>query len=327
MIAGVGQGELVQNQLHTILDSGSPLLQSAETKAAQQSAARGLQNSTLGVQAGQEALINTALPIAQQDATTTANRASQNLQTENNFGLQAAGFGGQAQLAEQQGQIQSQLSAQGARQTSQLTAQQAQAQMDQLKQSGAQSLQQIQQQTQGQVTLAQMSEAHDQVMAQINAGNQLTLDSQQFQHQQALLVTQYGNSLGLSAADNQQQLERLNAQNQYTLQQISAQTSQQLAGYSANLGSQYLASVSNRMNQGSQEITQIYSTQGLTSAQQQAAVQVAYSHMDQDIKAIATYYQQSPQWNPNWNNGAPISTTPQSPPPAPPPPAHFPPNR
>lgn len=72
----VDPNQTVQGQIANIIDADSPLMQRAETRAAQQANARGLLNSSMAVQAGQAALYDAALPIAQQDADTFA-RASQ----------------------------------------------------------------------------------------------------------------------------------------------------------------------------------------------------------------------------------------------------------
>src|SRR5690554_3502530 len=70
LIADVGRNETVQGQLDQILKSGSPLLENARARSMEFAASRGLQNSTLAAGAGERALIETALPIAQQDAQT-----------------------------------------------------------------------------------------------------------------------------------------------------------------------------------------------------------------------------------------------------------------
>jgi hypothetical protein len=59
---------MVQKQVLDIVGKDSPLMQQARTKANQVMNARGLLNSTLNTQAGQEAVISQALPIATSDA-------------------------------------------------------------------------------------------------------------------------------------------------------------------------------------------------------------------------------------------------------------------
>jgi hypothetical protein len=58
----------VAGRVNSLVSADNPLMQTARTQAAQTAAARGLVNSSLGVQAGQQAVINTATPIASADA-------------------------------------------------------------------------------------------------------------------------------------------------------------------------------------------------------------------------------------------------------------------
>jgi hypothetical protein len=58
----------VQGQLESILAKDSPLMDQARAKAMREANNRGLVNSSMAAQAGEEAMISQALPIAQQDA-------------------------------------------------------------------------------------------------------------------------------------------------------------------------------------------------------------------------------------------------------------------
>lgn len=83
----------VQGQVRNIVDAGGPLMQRAETKALQGANRRGLANSTMAVTAGQTALYDAAMPMAQQDANTFAqsgafNATAQNEQSRDNSQLQ-----------------------------------------------------------------------------------------------------------------------------------------------------------------------------------------------------------------------------------------------
>lgn len=73
----------VAGQLKGIIDAGSPLMTTAATRAKQAANAAGLMNSSMAVQAGEQAVIQTALPIAQQDASTYFNAATTNAAAEN----------------------------------------------------------------------------------------------------------------------------------------------------------------------------------------------------------------------------------------------------
>jgi hypothetical protein len=58
----------VEHHLNRLTSQQSPLMQQAATQAAQVSNRRGLLNSSMGVQAGQRAALDVALPIASQQA-------------------------------------------------------------------------------------------------------------------------------------------------------------------------------------------------------------------------------------------------------------------
>jgi len=81
----VSGDSLVQNQLDKVLAANGPLMKRARENAAMATAERGLNNSSIGVQAGEEAAISSALPIAQQDAGTYANMDITNLNAKNQF--------------------------------------------------------------------------------------------------------------------------------------------------------------------------------------------------------------------------------------------------
>jgi hypothetical protein len=79
----VDAGQTVSGQLKDILDSGSPLLKQAEARSNMRMNSRGLLNSSLAVGAGQSALYDAALPIAQADAQTNAQSANFNANASN----------------------------------------------------------------------------------------------------------------------------------------------------------------------------------------------------------------------------------------------------
>ncbi len=93
----------VAGRVASLTSSASPLMQTARTRAAQNSASRGLLNSTLGAQAGEQAVIETATPIANADAglfqqQSLANQAARNsANTQNANNTLTAGIQG-AQL-------------------------------------------------------------------------------------------------------------------------------------------------------------------------------------------------------------------------------------
>lgn len=85
VLYSVESNQTVQGQLDEILKKGNPLLDAAEARATKIANARGLVNSSMAAQAGQEAIVNAALPIASQDARTYATQALANQDVENKF--------------------------------------------------------------------------------------------------------------------------------------------------------------------------------------------------------------------------------------------------
>ena len=81
----VDANSTVQGQLSNIMNSGNPILERAKTRAAQAANKRGLLNTSMGVQAGQEAMLTAATPLAQQDAATYNNQGLTNQTVQNQF--------------------------------------------------------------------------------------------------------------------------------------------------------------------------------------------------------------------------------------------------
>lgn len=328
VVGGVGELETVSGQLDKVLDKDSPLIQRSRASAQEQATSRGLQNSTMAAQAGELAAIQSALPIASADAGTYANRASQNLSTVNQFGLQEAQVGGQLRLGEQSRDTQLQLGEQGiagqirvneADTNNRMTLLTAEGQQRAtlLAQEGAQRLQEISAQTGAQERLQTLDQNFRLLQQDKAAGYDIQLEDRRFQTQSALLVAEYAQRMNLSTMEQTQQIERLNIQHVQTLEQISAQAEAAKAtDVAPRLGSQYLAAVSERMQQSSNEISSIYQTQGLSASQQQSAVANAYARVQTDLQAIAAYYQQSPNWDPAWASGG-NAVVPQAAQPAP----------
>ena len=83
----VANNQTTQGQLKGLIDAESPLLQQAENRALRQMHDRGLLNSSIAQQAGQAALYDYAVPIAQADANIYANAAAMNVETANTMAL------------------------------------------------------------------------------------------------------------------------------------------------------------------------------------------------------------------------------------------------
>src|SRR3990172_7024985 len=75
--------QTVEGRVTNILKTDSPLLTDARTRAAQTVNARGLINSSMAVGEGEKAVIQTALPIASQDANAALTVAGRNQEAAN----------------------------------------------------------------------------------------------------------------------------------------------------------------------------------------------------------------------------------------------------
>jgi len=68
------EDDSVQTQMTGLMSQNSPLMQKAQTQAKQYSGRRGLINSSMAAEAGTDAMLKSALPIASQDASQTAQK-------------------------------------------------------------------------------------------------------------------------------------------------------------------------------------------------------------------------------------------------------------
>jgi hypothetical protein len=101
----------VAGRVNSITSSGSPLMETARTRAAQTTAKRGLMNSSIGTQAGEQAVIETATPIANADAGLYQQQRLTNQTAQNNAAvvnannaIQSATTGRQMDLSDTQQQ-------------------------------------------------------------------------------------------------------------------------------------------------------------------------------------------------------------------------------
>lgn len=119
--------QTVQSRIQGIIGENSDLLKQAKTNALADANGRGLINSSMAVGAGQQAVINTALPIAQQDAATyaqsaqfNAGQATQNSQFNTGLITSARAATAQAQNQSNQAQTQAQNALIGQQQAGQI---------------------------------------------------------------------------------------------------------------------------------------------------------------------------------------------------------------
>lgn len=218
-LAGMGistpskfDGSNVNDQLGATLNKGGLLMRMAQSKGQGIASQRGLSNSTIGIDAAQRAVVDAALPIAQQNAQQTHQRVMQDDDQSFTAGQsdldrkqqvtildkQQTWQGGQSELDRKQ-----QLTMQGNDFTNQSKLNQQQSQLQERRD---QLLHQQQLGTldkQGQIELKQLD-------AQLK--NQMTLNNQQAGQQTERDKLLHQQQLGTLNAEGQQRLKELNTQ-------------------------------------------------------------------------------------------------------------------
>lgn len=172
---------LVQNQLSGLLDPNSALMKRAISQTQEQAASRGLQSSSIAAGAGMGAMIDRALPIAQQDAQTYGN--AQQLGWQNNFAAEQNNLSRQhdANMFDKNAEFQAQMSDLQYRQ-----------QLGTLDYQGQQQLQQMERS-------AQLTQQRDQLLQQFQSTNMdkdflnnLQMKQVEFQQQDSMFEKQVG---------------------------------------------------------------------------------------------------------------------------------------
>ena len=250
----VDAGQTVEGRLKGILDVGSPLQQQAATHAAEAANGRGLLNSSMAIQAGQGAVIASALPIAQQDAQTFAAAGRHAADTDNSMAQyntaaknQAAQFGAQA------GNVQTLANQQDVNQAGQARAVQA----NELQRQTLQQRQQAETANAAAANTATQQDAQRSLTAQTaNLGAAVQQSGQQYE--QAVKI----------AMQNTDQAGKLQ------LQQIDAATRAQLAEMQAkyNVQMQASSSMAGTYQAFMNQLAGVMSNESLDFAGKQAAV-------------------------------------------------------
>ena len=232
----VNQDQTVAGQIKRIIDEGGPLQEQAQARARQDAASRGLVNSSMGVQAGQAALYQAALPIAQQDANTyaaanTATSAARNAAAQ--FGAAAGNTASSLNAQLQTGAGQNNAGATNAARSmaQQIGSQQTLAGMQQAAQVYTSQLQSVtQQQLQNVQSNTQLS------LADKSTAVQSYLQQLQSNTQQQIAGVQANTSLTLADKNNvmQEIMAAQNISSQQYLAQLQSTTQQQLASIQAD---------------------------------------------------------------------------------------------
>lgn len=209
--SGVTSQQTVAGQMGDLLSESSPYIQQARGRSTQQAAARGLQNSSIAAQAGEQAAISAALPIASQDASTHDVRERDRLAAENNLiGMREGG------------DITSRLQSEAAQQ--QLTAQQRQIAQQQW--------------------LAQFDAQTQTALQSVDLATRERMQAAGFTQEQALQAAQVASQQWLAQFDasTRERLQGLDNDVRLTLQQLDIDAQERVANLNVNSASRSDAS-------------------------------------------------------------------------------------
>lgn len=267
---------LVQNQLNGLLDPESALMKRAVSQSQAQAASRGLQSSSLAAGAGTGAMIDRALPIAQQDAQTYSNADQlgwqQSFQADQNNQQREQ----DARMLDKQGNLQTNL------QNNQFSFENAQQNANRQMQA---ELQQLQYQQQMGLLNAQGAQR----MQELNAQQGFQAAMQELQYKQQMGVLDFQGQQQLQQMErssqlNQQRdvlLQRFNDMNMdksflQQMQLTQQQYQQQDAMFEKQIDAQaqldYRNAVSTGYNSYLEQVSNVYSNPNMTPEQQAAGV-------------------------------------------------------
>ena len=256
---------LVQNQITGLLDPDSDIMRKARSQAQNYSASRGLQSSSIGSEVALSSMIDKALPIAQQDASTYANADQTGWQQSFTADQNNLNRTHDASMFDKQGKLQTDL------QNDQLSFTNTQNNADR-------TLQTELQQLQYQQNLGLMDAEGAQRMQELNAQQGFQMDMQNLGYQQ-----------NLGAMDKQAALQERRDQilNQFDFEKMDQTFLNDLektkltwehddAVFTRNLNGQfeleYKNASSDAYNHYLEQVGLVYSNPNMTPEQQQAGV-------------------------------------------------------
>ena len=312
----VSPDETVSGQMDKILASNSPLLQRAKTRAAQAANSRGLLNSSMGVQAGEEAVLTTAMPMAQQDAATYNKQGLTNQAAANQFGLsnqnfqQQTGKGAYTDTTNPGGLLGANLSNQLKLQTAQNTFATGEKALDRAQQTSMQTGQNTFASGEAALGRAQQTALHDD--QQTFATDEKALDRTQ---QTTTISQQHTNAVSTAKTLDEYQTANLTLQNQLqtSLTKLGQTNSLELTKLNADLDvgkldaqvyantrGAYLQSVSELVRQTQITVGELQMKEGISAEDKAAMMADQATLLTSHLTAQKTLYQNSATWSKDW---------------------------
>lgn len=306
----------VAKQLNGLLSEDNPYIQQARQQAAEAAAARGLRNSSMAVQAGQEAAIRQALPIAQQDAqqsfqlerdASQANYATDMAQyqaelqgrrdaTLQKYGLDRAGY--EAMLQGERDRVMQEYN---------LDSRQYDAAMQEIRDQNLQQYQLDQQQYQAGLQNIRDQNLNELDKDKMTLQQQFTQDLEQLRYRQQQGLMDRESELQLRQLEKNTQLQQ---QRDLLLQQMQERTDtmrhaqqmqamqrefeQKMAGMQAEMDHQNRLNYTNAATQtqvaAMEQIGMIYQNPEMTPEQQRAAVNGVYEKLEETYDTLEGLY-------------------------------------
>ena len=312
----VSADETVSGQMDKILASNSPLLQRAKTRAAQAANSRGLLNSSMGVQAGEEAVLTTAMPMAQQDAATYNKQGLTNQTAANQFGLsnqnfqQQTGKGAYTDTTNPGGLLGANLSNQLKLQTAQNTFATGEKALDRAQQTSMQTGQNTF--ASGEAALGRAQQTALQDDQQTFATDEKALDRTQ---QTTTISQQHTNAVSTAKTLDEYQTANLTLQNQLqtSLTKLGQTNSLELTKLNADLDvgkldaqvyantrGAYLQSVSELVRQTQITVGELQMKEGISAEDKAAMMADQATLLTSHLTAQKTLYQNSATWSKDW---------------------------
>ncbi len=267
-----GAESLVENRVAGLLDPNSPIMRKAQAEAAQYSASRGLQSSSIGNEVALSTMIDKALPIATQDANTYNQAQQLGWQQSWQSGENNLGRTHDASMADKQGQYQTNL------QNTQIAASAAENAANRQMQAELQKLQYAQQ--------AGLLDAQGQQrMQELN----FQVQSNAYQQERGAQIQTERDKL-LQDMSNQTMDKQYLQQLELTRVQYDQQDKQFMAQLEAGKQAEYRNAVSTAYNNYLQQVGAIQADPNMTAEQKAAGVAYMQSQLDAQRKSLETLY-------------------------------------
>lgn len=268
-----------------ILNSNSLLMRSAAAKGERVAANRGLQNSTVGAEAAQRAMIDAAIPIAAQDTQHQFTASQAGLDREHQKGLAKLqadlNYSNQSRLNQEQNKFAA-----------------SQADLDRGHQRGLAQLQaDLSFNNQSRLNKAQNDFAASQ--AGLDRTHQIGLTKLQsdlnYNNQSRLNQAQYNFTASQNALDraNQRELANLNHQNE--MRNLNAQVAANTIGKSIDFTMQIA-------NNFDAQIAGILNNTNMKAADKEKAISTLKSSRDSEINFVSKFMQGIPTTKQNWSS-------------------------